>query len=84
MQIEIYSVLGCTYCLKAKELMERAKLDYTLHVVGKDITRDSFKERYPQATSYPFIVIDSEPVGGLTDTVKIFVEKGLVSSRRRS
>lgn len=82
MLIEIYTIPGCTYCVKAKELMERAELEYTQYVVGKDILRDSFKEQYPKATSYPYVVIDSEPVGGLVDTVKLFVERGLVSSKK--
>lgn len=83
MDIEIYTIPGCTYCVKAKELMEKAELEYTQHVVGRDISRNDFKDRYPAATSYPYVVIDSEPVGGLVDTAKLFVEKGLVSSKRK-
>ena len=84
MGITIYKITGCNYCAKMEELMRRADVEYQSFIVGKDITRDEFKKQHPSATSYPYTVIDGVPVGGLVETVKLFVEKGLVRSKKNS
>jgi glutaredoxin 3 len=83
MDIHIYKTNGCGYCVKIIELMERAGVPYDATVVGKDITKKEFKELYPNAAGFPYVIVDGEPVGGLTETVKLFVEKGLVSSKKK-
>lgn len=80
--ITIYTTVGCVYCEKIKELMKRADVSYTQILVGKDITRQEFKQKYPFATGFPYTIIDGSVVGGLVETVKLFVDKGLVSSKK--
>ena len=79
MDIKIYTNKGCGYCGKAKELCERAGLEYTEYRIGTDITKEEFKELFVGRTSYPQFVIDTEHVGGLTEAVKFFVENKLIS-----
>lgn len=81
MEILVYKTPGCGHCVKIDELMKRAKLEYTSVVVGKDITREEFIQKYPQATGYPYTIIDDQPVGGLVEVIKVFVDKKLVSSK---
>lgn len=82
MDIVMYSIPGCNYCLHAKELFRRAKVDYKHYVVGKDLTKTELLEKYPLAHGYPYIIIDGEPIpGGLTETAKIFLAKGLVKPK---
>ncbi len=83
MNIHIYKTTGCGYCTKIVELMERAGIPYHSTLVGIDITKEEFKELYPKAPGFPYVIIDDEPVGGLMETVKLFVEKGLVSSKKK-
>lgn len=83
MEIIIYKTTGCGYCAKVVQLMERANVDYKSILVGEDLTREEFKEKHPEAHGFPHVVIDGIPVGGLTDTVKLFVERGLVSSKKK-
>lgn len=83
MDITIYKTTGCGYCVKIIELMNRAGVEYTDYVVGKDLTLEEFKQKYPLAKGFPFVVIDNQIIGGLTETVKYFVEKKLVSSRKK-
>ena len=83
MNIHIYKTPGCGYCVKIEELMRRADVEYTSTLVGRDMTRSEFKEEYPQAFGFPYVIIDGEPIGGLVETVKLFVEKGLVSSQKK-
>ena len=79
MDIKIYTTPGCKYCTQAKKLFERA--GYTWEEFsfseGKEL-----REQYPNAESFPWIIIDGEEVGGLVDTAKLFLEKGLVSSQK--
>lgn len=80
MKIKFYSTPGCRYCEKLKELFERANIkDY------EDIqaTSTEMKKDYPNATSFPYVIIDGEEVGGLVETAKFFVEKNLVSSNKK-
>lgn len=83
MNIQIYTTLGCIYCEKIKELMQRAEISYETILVGKDITREEFKIKYPFAPGFPYVIVDEKEIGGLTETVKLFVETGLVSSKKK-
>jgi glutaredoxin 3 len=82
MEVQIYTTPGCGYCVKVKELLNRANLSFDQTVVGRDLTREEFKSKYPQATGFPYVIIDGNVIGGLVETVKFLVEKGLVSSRK--
>jgi glutaredoxin len=82
MDIQIYKKPGCGYCVKIDELMTRAGIEAEIIMIGKDITTDEFKTNYPNAKGVPHVVIDGEEIGGLVETVKYFVEKGLVSSKK--
>ena len=82
MKIEIYTITGCKYCDQIKELMERAKLDYVSYLVGTDISKEKLIEKYPLAFGFPYVIINDEPVGGLIETARILIEKGLVSSKK--
>ena len=83
MDIKIYKITGCGYCTTIVELMDRAELEYTECLVGKDMTLDEFKNLYPDAPGFPYCVIDDVPIGGLMETAKHFIELGLVSSRKK-
>ena len=84
MEITAYTLPGCYHCKTLRELFKRAEANYTEVVVNRDITSKEFAELYPQINMFPFVVIDEEPVGGLVETVKLFVAKGLVSSSKKS
>lgn len=84
MEIQIYTISACDYCTKIKQVLERAELPYKQILVGRDMTKDEFKTLYPKVSGFPLVVIDGVVIGGLMDSVKYFVEKGLVKSKRRS
>ena len=78
MKIKIYSTKGCFYCTKLKELFERANItDYEEQVCTSG---DEVRVDYPEAKSFPYVIIDGEVIGGRVETAKFFVEKNLVSS----
>ena len=80
MEIKIYTTEGCFYCEKIKELCLRADVEYTSYLVGTDISQKQFQKDYPLAMGYPYVIIDGEIVGGLVETARLFLKKGLVSS----
>jgi glutaredoxin len=82
MEIVAYTLTGCSSCDILKQLFERAKVDYQEKKVGTDISLEEFKQHYPSISAFPYVVIDGEPVGFLMETAKLFVEKGLVSSKK--
>ena len=80
MQIKIYTSPGCHYCTQAKKLFQRAGIRAWEEVVCK--TSEQLKHDYPNANSYPWIIVDGEEVGGLVETARLFLERGIVSSRK--
>tara|TARA_B100001996_G_scaffold357832_1_gene322018 strand:- start:565 stop:831 length:267 start_codon:yes stop_codon:yes gene_type:complete len=86
MNITVYSTDGCFYCAQLKELFKRAELEYDLVKVGKreiasnDITREDFQELFPRVSGMPYVIIDGVEIGGLVETAKFLVKKGVVSS----
>ena len=82
MEIKIYTKPGCKYCSQAKLLLQRANLEYEeIYCVGD--SADRLKHDYPDATGYPWVIIDGEVIGPLTETAKLFLKKGLVKSSKK-
>lgn len=82
MDIKIYTLTGCHYCVKIKELLKRSQLEYTELLAGRDFSREDFREKFPTAGGFPVMTVDEEYIGGITESVKFFVEKGFVSSKK--
>ena len=72
MKIEVYSKDNCSYCTRAKGLLDRMSLPYEVKELNIDFTREQLFELAPAARTYPQIFIDGKPIGGydaLTDYV---------------
>ena len=85
MQITIYTNEGCIWCTRTKELMARANVEYS-EVNWSKLSIDEqleIKQKYgDNVRAFPVVVIDDEFVGGLIETAKIFLKKGLVTSSK--
>ena len=84
MDIKIYTNSGCVWCARTKELMARANLEYTetLWDSMSPIEQRELQNKYPNVQAFPVVIIDDEFIGGLVDVAKLFLKKGLVSSRQ--
>ena len=84
MDKKIYTNSGCVWCARTKELMARANLEYTetLWDSMSPIEQRELQNKYPDVQAFPVVIIDDEFIGGLVDTAKLFLKKGLVSSRQ--
>lgn len=82
MEIIIYTMKGCGHCTRIKELLKRAEVEYVEKKLDVDFTRDQILEQWPQLVGYPAMTVDGEFIGGVVESVKFFVERGLVTSRK--
>ena len=80
--ITAYTSPGCSHCTTLKKLFERAKVTYSNVTVGDDISRAAFMQQFPMADGFPYVVIDGKSIGGLVETAKLFLEKGLVERKK--
>jgi glutaredoxin 3 len=64
--VEIYSKDNCPYCSKAKQLLNTMNIPFTEQKLGVDFTREIILEKYPNAKSYPIVVVDGFHIGGYT------------------
>ena len=83
MEIVAYTNPGCSHCGTLKKLFKRAGAEYTEVVIDRDISFQLFREKFPFAGGYPYVVIDGEEIGGLVETAKLFLEKGLVEPPKK-
>ena len=68
MVIKIYSKPSCTYCVKAKNLLELKGLQYTeVNIADSDDLRKEMLSISGGATSVPQIVINGKYIGGFSD-----------------
>ena len=50
--------------------------------VVDETNKMEFRKKYPLAVSFPFVLFDNEPIGGLVETARFLVKKGLVSAKK--
>ena len=68
MEVEIYSKSNCGYCDKAK--MRLQKYNPKIHMLDKDYSKDFFLKKFPNAKTFPQIIIDNKHVGGYHELEK--------------
>lgn len=89
MEITAYTTPTCSHCKTLIQLFERAGVEYTKFTVTRSPSADpnsmltaSFRKMYPDRTGFPFVIIDGKEIGGLVETARFFLEKGLVSAKK--
>ena len=68
MQVEIYSRTNCVFCDKAKMLL--VNKNPKIHMLDKDFTREDFFKKFPNARTFPQIIINGESIGGYHELEK--------------
>lgn len=54
--IVIYTTTTCPRCLQLKQKLKAEGKEYIEMIVEKDVSREKFKEQYPNVRSFPHIV----------------------------
>ena len=83
--IEIYSKPNCSFCDQAKMLLRMKNKDFIEYKLNEDFTREILLDKFPEAKTYPIIVVDGFNIGGYhqlqehlktdTGTAKLLVEE---------
>ena len=68
MEVEIYSKTNCIFCDKAK--MRLAKENPKIHMLYQDYTREDFFKKFPNAKTFPQIIINGKNIGGYQELEK--------------
>ena len=68
MDIEIYSKTNCVFCDKAKIKLQ--KHNPKIYMLDKDFSRDNFFKKFPNARTFPQIIINKEHIGGYSELKK--------------
>ena len=75
MNVEIYSKTNCVFCDKAK--MRLQKYNPKIHILDDDFSRNDFFKKFPNAKTFPQIIINQEHIGGYAELIK-WLEKNLL------
>lgn len=74
-KITIYSKDACVFCTNAKMLLASKNIPYTELKLNEDFTRENLAELFPNARSFPVIVVDGFNIGGYSELSKMILEE---------
>ena len=78
MNYTVYSRDGCPYCTKIQEVLRLAELKHVIYKLDRDFDRDSFYDQFGKGSTFPQVVLNTDNLGGCTETVQYLKEKNLV------
>lgn len=81
MNVILYSKDNCSYCTNAKLLLTSKGISFTEFKLGEDFTRENLLEMFPEARTFPIIVIDGFNIGGYVQ-LKEKLDNELKESRK--
>ena len=73
MDVEIYSKSNCIFCDKAK--MRLQKYNPKIQMLNKDYNREDFFKKFPNARTFPQIIINGNNIGGYAELKKWLEQK---------
>lgn len=74
MNAEIFGKPDCIHCEKAKFLCKQKGIGYSYQELGKDFEMGFILEKFPNARTFPQIIVDNHYVGGYDD-FELFLNK---------
>jgi len=75
MAIEIYSKDGCPSCVKAKQLLGNNNKEFVEYKLNEDFSREVLLSKFPEAKTFPVIVVDGFNIGGYDQLFKYITEE---------
>ena len=74
--IHIWGKPACPSCTKAKALCEKYNYQFEYLELGKDFTREAVLAEFPEARTFPQIVINGQKIGGYEQMLKYIEDTG--------
>lgn len=81
MAIEIYSKDNCSFCVQAKQLLKIHGKEFFEYKLGEDFTREVLLSKFPEAKTFPVIVVDGFNIGGFNELSKYITEEKTNTSK---
>jgi len=66
MFVEVYTKEDCPYCQMARIALWDKQIPYSEQKLGKHFSREQILEKFPEAKTFPIIVLDGMYIGGYT------------------
>ncbi len=74
--IEIWGKENCVFCNRAKSLCETRNYQYTYKQLDVDFTREQVFETFPNARTFPQIIVGGNKVGGYQELLSYLEDTG--------
>ena len=68
MEVEIYSNTNCSFCEKAK--LKLQEYNPKIFMLDRDYSREDFFKKFPEAKTFPQIIINNKNIGGYFELTK--------------
>ena len=68
MEVEIYSKTNCSFCEKAK--LKLQAYNPKILMLDLDYSREDFFKKFPEAKTFPQIIINNKNIGGYFELTK--------------
>ena len=68
--IEIWGKPACPSCMKAKQFCEINNFKYEYKELGVDFEREQVFEVFPEARTFPQIIVNNQKIGGFEDLAR--------------
>jgi glutaredoxin len=70
-QVEVYTKDNCPFCNRAKQLLNTMNISFSEQKLDRDFTREFLLEKFPNAKTYPVVVVDGFHIGGYTQLAEM-------------
>jgi glutaredoxin len=71
MDVIVYSKDNCIFCEKAVSLATMKGLNITVKKLGIDFGMEDLMGQFPNAKTFPQIVVDNKSIGGYTEFAEL-------------
>jgi glutaredoxin 3 len=75
--IEVYSKNNCVYCDQAKQMLRLHSKEFVEYKLDEDFTREVLLTKFPEAKTFPVIVLDGFNIGGFEQLKRHLTEETL-------
>ena len=73
--VVIYSKSDCVFCDNARSLLQRRNIQFKEMKLNEDFTREHLLEMFPDARTFPVVLLDGMYVGGYTQLQTLIESK---------
>ncbi len=84
MEALLYTWSSCSFCARAKELLDRHGVAWTEQVLDGDRRKAERLARVFGQATMPYVMLDGEPVGGLRELEELAARGGLDGTAGRN